>query len=263
MGSTIVAVAICLYTGSLILTLITEAFFVFVLGLLTLKSQRIKWVRSHTMFGAGCKALAPFFFPVLLATFSVSLSRLIAIEVLGDESLGIYYFIFLVVSCGVIFQYGVSVIFGPIITSKLDQNLSHNLIRFIFKTWASLVVVALLLGILGYFLFPVLIKYFFAMATGVILIFPMLCLAMAKICDIWSVISFWVAWKIPLFTSFDFYPHNYSDIFAVRKIIISVYYMSYLVFDDSNILLITDIVGLIGNCGRQKLHENGSTTQFP
>ena len=200
------------------------------------------------MFGAGCKALAPFFFPVLLATFSVSLSRLIAIEVLGDESLGIYYFIFLVVSCGVIFQYGVSVIFGPIITSKLDQNLSHNLIRFIFKTWASLVVVALLLGILGYFLFPVLIKYFFAeYATGVILIFPMLCLAMAKICDIWS-----VYFLLGGLEKYLYLPHLISILtitvifFAVQKNNnISLADMSYFVFGEAIAIFVTPLLTFV------------------
>lgn len=187
-GSAVIAVSTCYYTDSLLFTLINESLFVLALGFLTFKNQRIKWYKRYMILGSNCKALVPFFLPVILATVSISLSRLIAIDILNDELLGIYYFIFLIVSCGLIFQYGLSVFFGPVITSKLEANSSHELSTFIFKCWVFLLLIALLVGLIGYLILPNLVEFFYAeYSPGIILILPMLCLAMAKMCDIWSI----------------------------------------------------------------------------
>ena len=187
-GSTIIAVVTCYVTDSLFFTLINESLFILILGFLTLKSQKFKWRANNLSLGRNCKALVPFFLPVLLSTASVSLSRLIAIEVLSDKSLGTYYFMFLLVSCGVLFQYGLSVFFGPIITSKLKNISIGGLNTFIFKCWASVLCVALLSVFAGSLMFPILVDHLYASySVGLILMFPMLCLAAAKMCDIWSI----------------------------------------------------------------------------
>ena len=187
-GSAAVAIATCYVTDSLILTLINESIFIFVLGIFTLKRQRLKWSSKYIKPGWKCIRLAPFLIPVLFSTASVSMSRLLAIDLLSDKLLGIYYFIFLIVSCGAIFQYGLSVFFGPIITSRLGANSFGSLGGFIFKCWAFLVVLALLIGMLLLKVVPILTNYFYAdYALGLVLISPILCLAMGKICDIWSI----------------------------------------------------------------------------
>ncbi|MDC1358662.1 hypothetical protein N8302_04420 [Gammaproteobacteria bacterium] len=187
-GSTIIAVVTCYATDSLFFTLINESLFILILGCSTLKSQKFRWRTNHFKLGHSCKALVPFFLPVLLSTASVTVSRLIAIEFLNDQSLGTYYFMFLVVSCGVMFQYGLSVFFGPIITSKLNNISPDDLNIFIFKCWASVFCIALLSVSLGSIIFPILVDYFYpSYSVGLILMFPILCLAVAKMCDIWSV----------------------------------------------------------------------------
>ncbi len=187
-GSIIIAVVTCYVTDSLFFTLANESLFILILGFLTLKSQKFKWRTNRFKLGRDCIALVPFFLPVLLSTASVSLSRLIAIEVLSDKSLGTYYFMFLLVSCGVLFQYGLSVFFGPIITSKLKSISTGDLNVFIFKCWASILCFSLLSVFVCNLIFPILVDYLYASySAGLILMFPMLCLVVAKMCDIWSI----------------------------------------------------------------------------
>ena len=92
---------------------------------MVLKRGKFKFKKEFLKLDLKCKQLIPFFLPVALATASVSLSRLIAINVLTDDLLGVYYFMFLIASVGVLFQYGLSVLVGPIITSQL--NISSEL----------------------------------------------------------------------------------------------------------------------------------------
>lgn len=186
-GST-VALATCYVTGSLLLTLFAESLVVLVLGFVILKGEKFKWRQKYFKLDFKCKALVPFFLPVLLSTVAVSMSRLIAVDVLNGESLGIYYFMFIVASCGVIFQYGLSVFAGPIIASRLSSSSAGSLDIFILKVWVSLVLFSLFVGLSGSLLLPFLINGLYpSYSVGLVLMIPMLCLGMAKMCDIWSI----------------------------------------------------------------------------
>lgn len=210
-GSTIIAMVTCYVTNSLLFTLLNEALFILILGFLTLKTQKLKWRTKHFKLDRSCKVLVPFFLPVLLSTVSVSLSRLIAIEVLSDKLLGTYYFMFLLVSCGVMFQYGLSVFFGPIITSKLKSNSTGDLNIFIFKCWVSVLCFALLSVFFGSLIFPIFVDYLYASySVGLILMFPILCLAVAKMCDIWS-----IYFLLGGFEKYLYLPHLVSILIAI------------------------------------------------
>lgn len=254
MGSAAIAIGTCLVTDSLIFTILNESFFILILGILTLKSHRLKWSNKTAKFSWDCKALIPFFIPVVLSTISVSLSRLIAIEVLNDKSLGIYYFIFLLVSFGVIFQYGLSVFFGPIITSKLETNSKHNMFSFIFKCWISLFFIALIIGLFSGMIFPFFVKYFFQdYLPGLVLIFPMLCLAISKICDIWS-----VYFLLGGFEKYLYLPHLVSILIAiliyfavVKADNISLNDMRYFLFGEAFAIFFVPLILFI----RERLRE--------
>jgi len=206
-----VAVVTCYFTGSLLLTLISESLLILVLGIMTLKSQNFKWRKKYFKLDWNYKVLLPFFLPVLLATVSLSLSRIIAIDLLNDEFLGTYYFIFIVASFGFIFQYGLSVFFGPIITSRLSTSSTGYLNTFILRCWIILVIFSLLVGLAGSVFLPFLVSFLYpGYSAGLILIIPMLFLAMAKICDIWS-----IYFLLGGFEKFLYIPHLCSIILAI------------------------------------------------
>jgi len=206
-----VAVVTCYFTGSLLLTLISESLLILVLGIMTLKSQNFKWRKKYFKLDWNYKVLLPFFLPVLLATVSLSLSRIIAIDLLNDEFLGTYYFIFIVASFGFIFQYGLSVFFGPIITSRLSTSSTGYLNTFILRCWIILVIFSLLVGLAGSVFLPFLVSFLYpSYSAGLILIIPMLFLAMAKICDIWS-----IYFLLGGFEKFLYIPHLCSIILAI------------------------------------------------
>ena len=117
----------------------------------------------------------------------MSLSRLLSIDFLSKELLGIYFFILIVVSIGTTFQRGLSIFFGPIITSSL-QNSTDTQNKFILKCWISIFLFSLLAGFIGSIFLPIFIKNFYlSYSSGLILVIPALCLAMANMCNIWSI----------------------------------------------------------------------------
>ena len=169
--------------------------------------------------------LFPFFLPVLLSTVAVSLSRLIAIDLLNEQLLGTYYFMFLLVSCGVMFQYGLSVFLGPIITSKLATMPAGDLNSFAVRCWLVVVCLAVLCTGLATFIFPILVDAFYKdYSQGLVLMVPMLLLAAAKMCDIWSVF-----FLLAGFEKYLFAPHLVSIVLAI------IWY--FLVVDTNNMQL--------------------------
>jgi len=187
-GGTAVAVLICYATGSLLLTLLSETVLICVLGFLILKREKFTFKRRFLKLDLRYKELVPFFVPVLVSTLAFSLSRLIAIDFFNEELLGIYYFMFLIASAGMIFQYGVSVIVGPMIVSQLNIRSEFSMKYFVLKIWIVLFLLSLLVFVLGQISLPYLINYFYPnYVAGLVLAISFLCLSVAKMCDVWSV----------------------------------------------------------------------------
>ena len=187
-GGCAVAILTCYATGSLLLTLLSEALLICVFGFLILKREKFTFKRRFLKLDLRYKELAPFFAPVLVSTLAVTLSRLIAIDFLNEELLGVYYFMFLIASAGMIFQYGLSVLVGPIITSQLNIGSELEIENLVVKIWMGLLLLSLLAFGLGYISLPYLINYLYpSYITGLVLVSSFLFLCVAKMCDIWSI----------------------------------------------------------------------------
>lgn len=183
-----IALVTCYATGSLTLTLLSESLWIFLLGIVILKRGKFKFKKESLKLDLNCKQLIPFFMPVVLATVSVSLTRLIAVNVLTDDSLGIYYFMFIIASVGMIFQYGLSVLIGPIITSRLNTSSELAIENLVVKIWIALFLLSLLVFVLGHISLTYLINYFYpSYIAGLVLASSFLFLCAAKMCDVWSI----------------------------------------------------------------------------
>ena len=187
-GGCFLAVITCYATGSLLLTLLAESLLIIVLGSLILKREKFKFKNNSLRLGLKCNELIPFFLPVVLTTVAVSLSRLIAVDVLNDELLGVFYFMSLIAAVGIMFQYGVAVLVGPIITSQLSARPAHEIENFVLKIWMGIFILALLVLLLGNISLPYIINYFYPnYIAGLVLVSPFVVLCAAKMCDVWGI----------------------------------------------------------------------------
>ena len=241
---TLIAVATCYITQSLIFTLINESIWLLILGIFIFKKQNFNLKKKYLRPDWNYKVLIPYFLPVVLATLSMSLSRLLAIDFLSKELLGIYFFILIVVSLGTTFQRGLSIFFGPIITSGL-QNSTDTQNKFILKCWIIIFFFALLIGIVGSIFLPIVINnVYLSYSSGLILIIPALCLAMANMCNIWS-----IYFLLGGFEKYLYLPNLLSiiSIFLVYFFIIDVDNfklndMSYFIYSEALVVFFTPLL---------------------
>lgn len=241
---TLIAVVTCYLSESIILTLINESIWLLLLGIFIFRKQNFKLKKKYFRPDWNYKVLIPYFLPVVLGTLSMSLSRLLSIDFLSKELLGIYFFILIVVSIGSTFQRGLSILFGPIISSSL-QNSLDNQNKFILKCWIGISLFALFTVFIGSIFLPAIINNFYpSYSPGLILIIPALCLAMANMCNIWS-----IYFLLGGYEKYLYVPNLASilSIFLVYFFIIDVEnfelkYMSYFLYSEALVLFFTPLL---------------------
>ena len=174
---------------SFIIAIICEASIILLLAILNLKKQRINIFNNFSVGKKELLDISRFFIPVFLATTVATFSRLFATNILDDISLGIYFFMFLVVTIGMNIQYACSILMGPFIANNnlLLKGSKRAYIK-ILKIWLILLIsISLFFGL---FLYPVLeffISFYPKYEAGIILLIPVMFLSITKSVDIWSI----------------------------------------------------------------------------
>lgn len=175
--------------NSFIIAIVCEAAIILAIGILNLKKQHINIFNNFLVSKKELLDISRFFIPIFLATLVSTISRLFATNMLDDISLGIYFFMFLVISIGMNIQYACSVVMGPFIA---NDNLliigSKEAYIKIFKIWLSLIIsVSLFFGLFLYPVLEVFISFFPKYEAGLILLIPVIVLSITKSVDIWSI----------------------------------------------------------------------------
>ena len=243
-GGTLIAVVTCYLSESLILTLINESIWVLILGILIFKKQNFNIKKKYFKPDLNYKVLIPFFLPVALGTISTSLSRILAIDFFSKELLGIYFFILIFVSIGTTFQRGISIFFGPIITSGL-QNSQDIQNKFILKCWLAISIFALLTGLIVSIFVPVIINNFYlSYSPSLILIIPAICLLMATMCNIWSI--YFLVGGFEKYLYFPSLAHIFSVFFVYFFIVdienFQLKDMSYFIYSEAFVTFFTPLL---------------------
>ena len=175
--------------NSFIIAIVCEAAIILAIGILNLKKQHINIFNNFLVSKKELLDISRFFIPIFLATLVSTISRLFATNMLDDISLGIYFFMFLVISIGMNIQYACSVVMGPYIA---NDNLliigSKGAYIQIFKIWLSLIIsVSLFFGLFLYPVLEIFISFFPKYEAGLILLTPVIVLSITKSVDIWSI----------------------------------------------------------------------------
>lgn len=187
-----VTVAVASLYASVEATLVAESLLLVAIGSYLYRAQGIPVVIFKKKFRGSmilkARSLAPFFLPIVLASISVAYNRMLANEMLSESDLGIYYFMFIIVSMGTFIQYGMSVLLGPMITTALRENAKHTVVNIVIKFWAVSLITSILVGIfLRYLYLKFLGDFYPEYQAGLVLLSALVILFAAKASDVWSV----------------------------------------------------------------------------
>lgn len=185
----VVCVSLLLIFNSFIIAILCEGALILFIGIYSLKKQHIKIFNHFHLSKKELLDISRFFIPVFLATLVATISRLFATNILDDISLGVYFFMFLIVTVGMNIQYACSILMGPYIAnSNLLLKASKKAYMKLLKVWIILLIaMSLFYGIAVYPFLEFFISFYPEYEVGLILLIPTILLSIAKSADIWPI----------------------------------------------------------------------------
>ena len=185
----IVCITLLFIFNSFIIAILCEGALILLLGIFNLRKQNINIFSYFHLSKKELLDISRFFIPVFLATLVATISRLFATNILDDISLGVYFFMFLIVAIGMNIQYACSILMGPLVAnSNLLLKASKKAYTQLLKVWLILlIVISLFYGIVVYPFLEFFISFYPEYEVGLILLLPVIILSIAKSVDIWPI----------------------------------------------------------------------------
>jgi hypothetical protein len=176
------------FNGSLNFAILFESLTIVCLAFYCFKSRKYKPRMKYFVLKIQPKVLFPFFLPVILTTFAVTLSRIFATTILIDPNLGIFFFFYTISSMGSMIQYGLAVLLGPILTSNINLLSYNQQLVSIIKLWLFLLALGAIVSVFAYYALQLLVPIMYPeYVLGLSLSYAVTVLAVFKACEIWPI----------------------------------------------------------------------------